>query len=193
MDGIATIGGVLIDAATFPFKTIGEAIAFITDKTGDGLKAGFDFVGLDVVGDAANFIVDRLGEKTQAILERGAQYIEKLPDRIGRTANDLFSENLWKNFGRWTAQNLTNILELSGIPEIAETLADQIKFNTRALNDREKEVARSVFGNSINLNLVRIDEYSIFATKEINGGRPFTTFNTINTWVLWMTRLSFMS
>jgi Ca2+-binding RTX toxin-like protein len=182
VDGVTTIGGVLIDAATFPFKTVGAAIAFITDKTGDGLKAGFDLVGLNVVGDAANFITDRLGEKIQAILERGAQYLEKLPDRIGRTANDLFSENLWNNFGRWTAENLINIAELSGIPEIAETFADLIKFNTRELNDREKDIARSVFGDSINLNLVRIDEYSVFATKKLNGGRPFTTFNTINTW-----------
>ena len=181
-DGVTTIGGVLIDTAAFPFKTVGEAIEFVTDKAGDGLKAGFDLVGLNVVGNAANFIADKFGEKTQAILERGAQYIEKLPDRIGRTANDLFSENLWNNFGRWTAENLTNIAELSGIPEISETYADLIKFNTRELNDREQDIARSVFGDSINLNLVRIDEYSVFATKAINDGRPFTTFNTINTW-----------
>jgi Ca2+-binding RTX toxin-like protein len=184
VDGVATIGGVLIDAATFPFKTVGDAIAFIADKTGDGLKAGFDFVGLNVVGDATNFIFDRIGEKTQGILERAAQYIEKLPDRVKRTAGDLFSENLWENFGRWTAQNLVNILELSGIPEIAEGLADLIKFNSRALNDRERAVARSVFGDSINLDLVRIDEYSLgnLINSKDPGTRPFTTFNTINTW-----------
>ncbi len=184
INGAVTIGGVIIDAATFPFKTVGDAIAFIADKTGDGLKAGFDFVGLDVVGDAANFIVDRLGEKTQGILERAAQYIEKLPARIERTANDLFSENLWTNFGRWTSQNLVNLLELSGIPEIAEGLADLIKFNSRALNDRERAVARSVFGDSINLDLVRIDEYSLgnLINSDKPGSRPFTTFNTINTW-----------
>jgi Ca2+-binding RTX toxin-like protein len=180
VDGVVTIGGVLIDAATLPFKTLGEAIKFITDKAGDGLQAAFSAVGLDIVGDALNFVTDRLGEKTQGILERGAQYIDKLPSRLERTANDLFNDNLWNNFGRWVAENLTNAVELLGVPEFAETVADLLKFNTRALTDREKDIARSVFGNSINLDLVRIDEYSL--GNLVNGKRPFTTFNTINTW-----------
>jgi Subtilase family len=180
IDGVVSIGGVLIDAATFPFKSLGEAIKFITDKTGDGLKAGFSAVGLDGVGEALNFITDRIGEKTQAILERSAQYIEKLPTRIERTASDFFSDNLWNNFGRWLAENLTNSIELSGIPELAETAFDFLKIETRALDNREKALARSVFGDSINLELVRIDAYS--GGNLINGKRPFTTLNTINTW-----------
>lgn len=179
-DGFATIGGILIDTATFPFKTLGAAIKFVTDEAGDGLKAGFSELGLNIVGDSLDFIIDKTGEKIQGIIERGAQYVEKLPSRIGRTANDFFSDNLWNNFGRWLSENLINAGQLMGGPEILETLADILKFNSRTLTDREKEVARSVFGDSINLDLVRIDEYSL--GNLVNGKRPFTTFNTINTW-----------
>ena len=180
INGVAKIGGVLIDAVTFPFQALGEAIEFVTDKIGDGLEFVFDSIGLDVIGDALDFLTDRAGEKLQGIIERGAQYIEELPSRIERTANDLFSDKLWNNFGRWFSENLINATELLGIPEITETLADLIKFNTRGLTDAEKEIAQSIFGESINLNLVRIDEYSI--SNLFNGKRPFVTFNTINTW-----------
>ena len=180
VDGAIEIGGVLVDAVTLPFKTLGEAIAYVSDKVGDGLQAAFSAVGLDLPGDVLNFLTDRAGEKIQGIIERGAQYIEQLPSRIERTANDLFSDNLWNNFGRWLEENLINVAELYGIPELAETLADLLKINTRPLNDEEKDIAESVFGNSINLNLVRIDEYSL--GNLVNGKRPFTTFNTINTW-----------
>lgn len=179
-DGFATIGGILIDTAIFPFKTLGAAIEFVTDKAGDGLKAGFSEVGLDFVGDSLDFIIDKTGEKIQGIIERSAQYVEKLPSRIGRTANDLFSDNLWNNFGRWLSENLINAEQLAGGPEKFETWADILKFNSRTLTDREKELARSVFGDSINLDLVRMDEYSL--GNLVNGKRPFTTFNTINTW-----------
>jgi len=178
--GLVKIGEVFVDAATFPFKAAGEAVKFITDKLGDGLESVFDAVGLGFAGDVVNFLSDRAGEKIQGIIERGIQYIEKLPSRLERTANDLFSDNLWNNFGRWLSQNLINTAELLGIPETAETLADLLKFNTRALTDEEKKVARSVFGDSIDLNLVRIDEWSV--SNLVNGRRPFTTFNTINTW-----------
>lgn len=180
IDGVATIGGVLIDAATLPFKTVGEAIKFVTDKAGDAFKAAFGAVGLDLPGDVLNFLTDRAGEKIQGIIERGAQYIEQLPSRIERTANDLFSDKLWNNFGGWLGENLINAAELLGVPELAETFFDLLKINTRALNDREKAIARSVFGDSINLEIVRIDEYSL--GNLVNGKRPFTTFNTINTW-----------
>jgi Subtilase family len=178
------VGEVILDVTTFPFKTAGEAIKFVTDKFGDGLKFVFDGIGLDIVGNSLNWLTDRIGEKAQGFIESGTQYIEKLPSRIVRTANDFFSDELWNNFGGWVKQNLTNAAELSGTTEIAERLADILKFNTRALNDREKDIARSVFGNSINLDLVRIDEYSLanLVNSKKPGSRPFTTFNTINTW-----------
>lgn len=181
---LVKVGEVVLDVTTFPFKTAGEAIKFVTDKFGDGLKFVFDGIGLDIVGDSLDWLIKRIGEKAQGIIERGSQYIEQLPSRIARTANDFFSDELWNNFGGWVKQNLTNAAELLGIPEVAETLADILKFNTRALDDREKEVAKSVFGNSINLDLVRIDEYSLanLVNSKKPGSRPFTTFNTINTW-----------
>lgn len=179
-EGILEIGGFLIDVATFPFKTLAEAIAYVTDKVGDGVEAAFDELGLDIVGDALDFVIDRAGEKIQGIITRSADYLEKLPGRIERAADDLFDDDLWNNFGSWFAKNLVNAAELSGVFEELEELADLVKFNTRGLTSREKALAESVFGHSINLDLVRIDEYSL--SNLVNGQRPFVTFNTINTW-----------
>jgi hypothetical protein len=179
-------GGVwngVTDVAGFPFKTAGKAIKFVTDKTGDGLK----LVLPSVLGNSLNWFFDRAGEKIQGNIERELQNLKKFPSTVGRTAKDLFSDELWKNTGEWFGRNLVNAVELSGIPARAEALADLLKFNTRALTANEKAIARSVFGDSINLDLVRIDEWSLSVpiAKAASGGernRPFTTFHTINTW-----------
>lgn len=177
---IVGAGGILLDVVTLPFKTLAEAISYVTDKVGDGIEAAFDELGLDEVGDALDFIIDRAGDKVQGIIERSVEYFERLPARIERTADDLFDDDLWNNFGDWFAKNLINAAELSGVSEELEELADLVKFNTRGLSDTEKTLAKSVFGDAIDLDLVRIDEYSL--GNLVNGNRPFVTFNTINSW-----------
>src|SRR5919199_2244453 len=179
-EGVVKIGNVLVDVATFPFKTLDEAIAYLSDKVGEGLKAGFDAVGLSFAGDALNTLTHIAGARIQDILENGTNYLQQLPSRIERTANDLFSDNLWNNFGRWLEENLINIAELYNISEFGESLLAKLSIYNRSLNAEEKAIAQSVFGDSINLNLVRINEWSF--PNLVNGGRPFTTFNTINTW-----------
>lgn len=150
---------------------------------GDGLNWAFDEIGLDFVGDGANWLSDQLGEKIEATIDRGIDYLKTLPDNLGRTADDLFDENMFSsfsNFGKWFRRNLLDALELAGLPYAYETLVDVLKFNTRELTDREKDIARSVFGDSINLDLVRIDEYTVIPS--IITGRAYTTFHTINSW-----------
>jgi Ca2+-binding RTX toxin-like protein len=183
-DGIGDIFEGAVDIASAPFEAVGQAIKFITDKTGDVIEGIFNRVGIPFVGDGLNFFIDRVGEKIQGVIEREIQFYKELPDRIERTTDDFFSENLWGNTGRWLVENIVNAIELSGIPEIAEDIADLLKFNTRALSDTEKDIARSVFGDSIDLDLVRIDEGSFgnLINSGDPGSRPFTTFNTINTW-----------
>jgi Ca2+-binding RTX toxin-like protein len=177
-----------VNVLAFPFKTAAAAAKFLTDKAGDGIKAALSLVLPDAVGELFNEFIDSIGEKVQGIVEREIQYIKNLPSRVGRTAEDLFSDELWKNFGGWALKNSVNIAELWGIPERAETLADLIKLNTRPLTDREKTLARSVFGNSINLEIVQIDEWSYGSLiayavgNDATEPRPFTTFNTINSW-----------
>ncbi len=163
-------------------KWLSETISDAFDKIGDGLSFAFEQIGLDFVGDGADWLSDRIGEKIQGTIDRAISYVESLPDNLERTADDLFSTEIYNNFGTWFGNNLINAAQLAGIPEILETAADLIKFNTRGLTDREIDIARSVFGNSINLDLVRIDEYAITASDSINGGRAYTTFHTINNW-----------
>ena len=77
---------------------------------------------------------------------------------------------------------------LGGAIKITETIADIVKYNTRSLDNREKDLAQKVFGNSINLEIVRLDEWSysslfaFAADDDATKPRPFTTFNTINSW-----------
>ena len=148
----------------------------------------------------------RLVDKALAVFERGVDWIKELPDRVARLGETVFegiaslnpfSGDFWKgvvhpwdtlkSFARWSLDVAIQAGEVAGVNEVAETLADLIKTGTRSLSDREKAVARSVFGNSINLNLVRIDEasWSVPVAKALKGAnkhRPFTTFHTINTW-----------
>ena len=175
----------VVDVGTFPYKKAGDASKYLTDKAGDGLKAAANLVLPDAAGDFLNLLIDTVGEKVQGLVEREIQYIKDFPSRVGRTATDLFSDELWNNFGEWSLKNAINIGELAALPEGAETLFDVIKPNTRPLDDGEKNIARSVFGNSINLDIVRIDESSFsvllgFLLKS-EQPRPFTSFNTINT------------
>lgn len=148
----------------------------------------------------------RLVDKALAVFERGVDWIKELPDRVARLGETVFegvaslnpfSGDFWKgvvhpwdtlkSFARWSLDVAIQAGEVAGVNEIAETVADFIKAGTRSLSDREKAVARSVFGDSINLNLVRIDEasLSVLVVKKLKGAdvyRPFTTFHTINTW-----------
>jgi Ca2+-binding RTX toxin-like protein len=159
---------------------LSEKTSWAFDKIGDGLDWTFEEIGLDFVGDGANWLSDRIGEKIQGAIDRAVDYVESLPDNLGRTAEDLFSEEIYTNFGKWFGRNLLNAAELAGIPQILETVADVLKFNTRELTDREKDIARSVFGDSINIDLVRIDEYALIGPTWT--GRAYTAFHTINTW-----------
>jgi Ca2+-binding RTX toxin-like protein len=159
---------------------ISDAVNWTFDKIGDGLNVVFDQVGLDLLGDGADWLSDKVGEVAEGIIDRGAQYIESLPDDLNRAVDDLLSEELWENFGGWLGRNIVNGLDLLPVPEIAETIADLLKVNTRGLTSEELAIAKSVFGDSINYDLVRIDEWSL--GNLVNGQRPFVTFHTINSW-----------
>jgi len=57
---------------------------------------------------------------------------------------------------------------------------DFLKFNTRPLSGGEVGKAQSVFGGSINLGLVRVDEHA--AIGPLFSHRAYTSFHTINNW-----------
>ena len=73
-----------------------------------------------------------------------------------------------------------DLLEIAGVGEIYETAADFIKFNTRTLSDEERKTANTIFGSSINYDLVRIDDYAVIGPSF--SDREYTSFHTINGW-----------
>jgi len=81
---------------------------------------------------------------------------------------------------RWWSESLYLALDLAGIPEVYETLLDWIKYKTRPLTGREIDVARSVFGDSIQYARVRIDEGAYVGCRHFRF--LYVSFYTINAW-----------
>jgi hypothetical protein len=57
---------------------------------------------------------------------------------------------------------------------------DFVKFNTRSLTAQERQAAQRVFGGSIDLDLVRLDERAVIGPAF--SQRQYTSFHTINGW-----------
>ena len=172
---------------------VGKGIKKIAGKIWKGLKKAGKWVwnGLKYVGR-------QLWDKIKAIYHRAKRWIKSLPARLKRLVVHLWNgvkslkpwslewwkslgkADTWKNFGAWLGELVIYALEVGGIGEIYETIADFIKFNTRAMTDDEIKLAKTVFGNSINYNLIRIDEYAILGPSF--SGREYVSFHTINGW-----------
>ena len=71
-------------------------------------------------------------------------------------------------------------MDVFGFPEIYETSADFLKFNSRSMYNWEIELAKSVFGDSINYKRVRIDELSFTGPKQKIF--CYVSFYIINSW-----------
>ena len=80
----------------------------------------------------------------------------------------------------WISEVVIALLEFLGIGEIYETICDFSKPSTRPLKDWEIEMAKSVFGNSINYQRVRIDESAYLGPKQNHF--CYVSFYIINSW-----------
>ncbi len=180
-------------------KKAGRWIGRTAKKAWRGIKKFGRWIGkgAKIVWNGIKWVSKKLWEKTKGIFHRVKRWIVKLPSRVKRLVVHLWKgvkslkpwslkwwkslgkASTWKNFGKWLGEFLIHGAEVMGVAEIAETIADFIKFNTRPLTGSEIAVAREVFGNSIDYNLVRIDEKAITA-KWSNAA--YVTFHTINHW-----------
>ncbi len=61
----------------------------------------------------------------------------------------------------WWTELPIYLLDIFGVPEFYEIIMDFVKFNSRSMYDWEIELAKTVFGESINYRRVRIDELSV--------------------------------
>lgn len=80
----------------------------------------------------------------------------------------------------WLLELFLLVLDLTGIVEIYETLADLIKWNTRPLNAREKNLAKSIYRNKLNYSRIRIDEKAHLGPPQFHI--CYVSFYTINTY-----------
>ena len=182
------------------FKRIGRGLK----KAGKAISRGVKKVGRDVKKAGKRLlkgvrkITRKLGEKIKGIFHRAKRWITSLPKRLHRLVGHLWKgvkslkpwsldwwkslgkADTWKSFGKWLGELAIYVVEVSGLPEIYETLADFIKFNTRPLTGAEKAMARDVFGESIDYDLVRIDEKAVLGPSWTD--RPYVSFHTINSW-----------
>lgn len=179
-----TIGGA--------FQNAGKAIWGAMKAVGHGIAtaAGAVWSGIEWLGT-------QLWDKLTGVLMRITDWVRRLPARIGRLISTLIEGiatlrpwtaawwkslvhiTTWEHFLFWVGTVAIDLLEIIPLGEAAETAAELVKFNTRALSGHELEVAHSVFGGSIDLAMVRIDERSLVPAF---SHRAFTTFHTINAW-----------
>jgi hypothetical protein len=174
-------------------KAAGTAIGTAAAAAGRGIATAAEAVwtGLQWVGR-------QLWDKATGVFERVMHWITRLPERLVRLIKVLWEgvrsvqpwalkwwESLakadtWSDFLQWLGTNLINILEVAGVGELYETVMDFIKFNTRKMTGTEMDEATGVFGGSINLELVRIDEHAVLGPSWTK--RAYTSFHVINGW-----------
>ncbi|MBK8473728.1 MAG: hypothetical protein IPL33_17085 [Sphingobacteriales bacterium] len=163
-------------------KKVGAFAKKIAGKVWNGLK----------------WVGSPLWSKLKAIYQRVGYFITQLPTRLKRLVLHIWDgvkslkpwslswwESLgqlgtWKNIGSWFGKLVVYGLETLGIGEIYQTIADIIKFNTVPLTGSQIAIAKEVYGNSINYNLVRVDRRALIGPSWT--GRDYTSFHTINGW-----------
>lgn len=72
------------------------------------------------------------------------------------------------------------LADLLFFPEILMSLNRIFKFNTRRLTEREVELARSIFGETIDYQKVRVDEHSFIGCRQFRFA--YVGFHFVNCW-----------
>lgn len=87
---------------------------------------------------------------------------------------------VYRSSGRWWIEFGFYFLDCLGAGELYETILDVAKFNTRTLTSWEKELVREVFGDTIRLDRVCIDEKALIGPRQHHF--CYVSGFTINSW-----------
>lgn len=142
----------------------------------------------------ASWFRNQLINKYMGIEERFLWWVSELKNRIrriqllfvhGRAYHTAYKDNLTDEEHRLSIRNwwgtlFIYCLELVGIAGFYQTFAEIIKFNTRPLSSREIEIARTIFGDGLNYELIRWDKKAYFGAKKMKIA--YVSFHTINSW-----------
>lgn len=129
--------------------------------------------------------------KLEGLIIRMIDVVRYFPLRLARIGRHIIKKvvSLYRSprhileFGQhlfWGTELIFYVLDLIGIGEIYETLADVVKFNTRPLNPQEVTIVKEIFGDQLNLKRIRIDEYAFGGPKSHHFA--YVSFYTINSW-----------
>ncbi len=161
----------------------------VWSKVVQGVKAAWQGIG---------WFGRQLWSKLKGIYYRAVNWVKLLPTRLKRLMMTLWEgvkslkpwslswwkslgkASTWKSFGKWLGTSLIQLLEVVGVGEIYETVADFIKFNTRELTGAEKARAQLIFGGAIDYNLVRVDDRALLGPAFTK--REYVSFHIINGW-----------
>ena len=122
--------------------------------------------------------------KANCINKRFWFYVRQLPTRIFRLFKQLVSFNF--SFGvvqgifLYVMSVVLCVLDLFAVPEIYETIMDLVKWDTRGLTNRERIIAKIVYTDSIDLDMVRIDTRAVIGPKY--GRFAYVSYHTINSY-----------
>ena len=176
--GLVSVGG----AVWSGLKAVGRGIASVAGMVWNGIK----------------WVATQLWDKALGVLERILHWVMRLPARIARLVLGLWeavkslkpwaldwwaslgSASTWLGLLRWLGTRLVDLIDILGVGEAYETIQDFLKFTTRTLNGSELAAARLVFGDAIDLELVRLDEHAVLGPAFSH--REYTSFHTINGW-----------
>ena len=136
--------------------------------------------------------------KINSIGQRFTYYFRLLPTRINRLFRHLGrglllqinKKEYWKDeainsswasvFLLWLCELVVLFLECLGIGEFYETLMDIGKSQSRPMSPREINLAKTIYGNSIDYQRVRVDETAWLGPKQYRF--CYVSFHLINSW-----------
>ncbi len=129
------------------------------------------------MGQLRKFKDTPLGWKIDGTVNGIFRWLYLLPIRIIRVLKHPF--NL-KEQGilQWLLEWPLLVLDLSGLFDLYEILCTWCKWHTKPLTQRQRELAKRVFGSSMNLDAVRIDYRARIGTRR--GKMAYVSFATIN-------------
>lgn len=112
--------------------------------------------------------------------------IQQYPKRLRRLANHwlYFFNPKTKNptpsktFSEWIIDLMLFSLDALCVPEIYMAINQISKCNTRRLTEEEIFIAKEIFGNTLNTDVIRVDSHALLGTKRL--ALAYVSFNLIN-------------
>lgn len=157
-----------------------------------GMKVSFKKILRGING---RYLLRLLLYKLVAMALRAVDAVRYFPGRVKRLArhfqegwgrlravpqSEFVSQTAGGSVAWWWLEFVLMVLDCLAFGELYEALMDLLKFNTRPLTIREKQLARPIFGKAINYERVRIDTYAFAGPRQFK--LCYVSFYLINSW-----------